>query len=41
MDYLVVKPYSQHPFSKTAKYKNIKYSKYLYIWQASGGFKYR
>lgn len=31
MDYLVVKPYSQHPFSKTEKYKNIKYSKYLYL----------
>lgn len=29
LDYLVVKPYSQHPFSKTTKYKNIKYSKYL------------
>jgi len=29
MDYLVVKPYSQHPLSKTNKYKDIKYSKYL------------
>jgi GTP 3',8-cyclase len=29
MDYLVVKPYSQHPFSKTTRYKNIKYEKYL------------
>ncbi len=29
LDYLVVKPYSQHPFSKTTKYKNIKYDKYL------------
>ncbi len=29
MDYLVVKPYSQHPFSKTTRYKNIKYSNYL------------
>lgn len=29
IDYLVVKPYSQHPFSKTTKYKNIKYNKYL------------
>lgn len=31
MDYLVVKPYSQHPFSRTTRYKNIKYSKYLYL----------
>ncbi len=31
MDYLVVKPYSHHPFSKTSKYKNISYSKYLYL----------
>jgi len=31
MDYLVVKPYSQHPFSKTTKYKNIRYSKYLHL----------
>ena len=29
MDYLVVKPYSQHPLSKTQKYRNIKYNKYL------------
>lgn len=29
MDYLVVKPYSQHPFSRTIKYKNIKYTKYF------------
>lgn len=29
LDYLVVKPYSQHPFSKTTRYKNIKYDKYL------------
>ena len=29
MDYLVVKPYSQHPLSKTKKYKNIRYSDYL------------
>jgi cyclic pyranopterin phosphate synthase len=28
MDYLVVKPYSQHPLSITKKYKNIKYSRY-------------
>lgn len=31
MDYLVVKPYSQHPFSKTRKYANIKYSKYAFL----------
>ncbi len=29
LDYLVIKPYSQHPFSKTMRYKNIKYDKYL------------
>ena len=28
MDYLVVKPYSQHPLSKTEKYKDIKYTEY-------------
>lgn len=31
MDYLVVKPYSQHPLSRTMKYKDIKYSDYLYL----------
>jgi radical SAM protein with 4Fe4S-binding SPASM domain len=31
MDYLVVKPYSQHPFSKTTRYKNIRYQKYLHL----------
>lgn len=29
MDYLVVKPYSQHPLSKTTSFKNIKYGRYL------------
>lgn len=28
MDYLVIKPYSQHPLSKTDRYKSIKYSDY-------------
>ena len=31
VDYLVIKPYSQHNFSKTNKYKNINYSKMLYL----------
>lgn len=31
MDYLVIKPYSQHPFSKTTRYKDIKYGKYLHL----------
>jgi len=29
MNYFVVKPYSQHPLSKTQKYKEIKYSEYM------------
>lgn len=29
MDYLVVKPYSQHPFSKTDRYKDVKYNEYV------------
>lgn len=29
MDYLVVKPYSQHPLSKTKIFKDIKYNQYL------------
>jgi len=28
MDYLVVKPYSQHPLSKTRQYRDIRYSEY-------------
>jgi radical SAM protein with 4Fe4S-binding SPASM domain len=28
MDYLVVKPYSQHPQSKTEKYRDIRYAEY-------------
>jgi len=31
VDYLVVKPYSQHPSSNTVKYKNIKYAKFMYL----------
>lgn len=31
MEYLVVKPYSQHPLSKTTQYKDIKYSDYLHL----------
>jgi GTP 3',8-cyclase len=29
VDYLVVKPYSQHPSSLTVRYKNIKYASYM------------
>lgn len=32
IDYLVVKPYSQHPQSITKKYKDIVYSKYDYLY---------
>ncbi|MBU1121409.1 MAG: radical SAM protein [Candidatus Omnitrophica bacterium] len=31
MDYLVIKPYSQHPQSKTTRYKSVKYSEYEYL----------
>lgn len=31
MDYLVVKPYSQHPLSRGNSFKDIKYSKYLIL----------
>ena len=31
MDYLVIKPYSQHPLSRTTRYRAIKYSDYLYL----------
>ena len=33
IDYLVVKPYSQHPQSITKKYKDIVYSKYDYLYE--------
>lgn len=38
MDYLVVKPYSQHPLSKTVKYRDIKYNDYLYLAEKLNGF---
>lgn len=31
MNYLVVKPYSQHPQSKTTKYSSVKYNEYEYL----------
>ena len=31
VDYLVIKPYSQHPDSKTGAYNNIKYGDYLHL----------
>lgn len=31
MDYLVVKPYSQHPLSRTTKYRDLKYNDYLHL----------
>tara|TARA_B100000315_G_scaffold258004_1_gene308739 strand:- start:3647 stop:4714 length:1068 start_codon:yes stop_codon:yes gene_type:complete len=31
MDYLVVKPYSQHLLSKTDQYKEVKYNDYMYL----------
>jgi MoaA/NifB/PqqE/SkfB family radical SAM enzyme len=31
MDYLIIKPYSQHPQSKTTKYSSLKYSDYEYL----------
>lgn len=34
MDYLVIKPYSQHPQSKTHKYEKIKYSNYAKLEQS-------
>ncbi|MBF0384760.1 MAG: radical SAM protein [Candidatus Omnitrophica bacterium] len=31
LDYLVIKPYSQHPQSKTKKYRSIKYNDFSYL----------
>jgi len=31
MNYLVIKPYSQHPLSQTTRYGDVKYSDYLYL----------
>lgn len=31
MDYLVIKPYSQHPQSKTTEYSTVKYTNYMYL----------
>lgn len=31
MDYLIIKPYSQHPQSKTRRYSTIKYNNYLHL----------
>ena len=39
MDYLVIKPYSQHPSSRTNKYKEIKYSDYFYLSDELNSFK--
>lgn len=33
MDYLVIKPYSQHPLSKTQQYSEVKYNEYLHLAQ--------
>lgn len=38
MDYLVIKPYSQHPSSRTNKYRNIKYSDYFYLSEELSSF---
>lgn len=36
LDYLVVKPYSQHPQSRTEKYKNISYESYAHLAERLG-----
>jgi len=38
MDYLVIKPYSQHPQSKTRVYGSIKYNDYEYLADRLAGF---
>lgn len=39
LDYLVIKPYSQHPMSVTNKYEGIKYSDYLWLGEALEKYK--
>ena len=38
MDYLVIKPYSQHPQSKTTEYSSIEYAEYEYLADELGRF---
>jgi len=38
MDYLVIKPYSQHPLSKTQIYKDITYTDYQYLAEELAGY---
>ncbi len=38
MDYIVIKPYSQHLLSKTSKYKNIKYGDHIHLAEELDGF---
>jgi len=38
MSYLVIKPYSQHPLSKTNKYKSVKYTEYAELAEKLRGY---
>ena len=38
VEYLVIKPYSQHMFSKTKRYKSIEYSDYLHLEEKLSSF---
>lgn len=38
LDYLVVKPYSQHPQSHTQEYEGIKYERYMHLAEELGSF---